>query len=91
MVQRNNPKSVELNQLRQISKRQEANKYPGIGKFGNSYSKNAVKMCQKYSMFFVLSLLKAKTKVEIYEIQNRRSFVKTLVRDILVFRDFCLM
>ena len=48
----NNPKSVELNQLRQISKRQEANKYPEIGKLGNSYSKNAVKMCQKYSMFY---------------------------------------
>ena len=31
----NNPKSVELNQLRQISKRQEANKYPESGKLGN--------------------------------------------------------
>ena len=27
----NNPKSVELNQLRKISKTQEANKYPEIG------------------------------------------------------------
>ena len=34
---KNNPKSVELNQLRQISKRQEANKYPEIGKLGHSY------------------------------------------------------
>ena len=44
----NNPKSVELNQLRQISERQEAHKYPELR---NSYSKNYVKMCQKYSMF----------------------------------------
>ena len=48
LYKENNPKCVESNQLRQISKRQEANKYPEIGK---QLLKNAVKMCQKYLMF----------------------------------------
>ena len=43
----NNSKGVELNQLRQISQRQEANKYPEIGKLGNSYCSCSCKIFSK--------------------------------------------